>query len=188
MPLVGGELARGAFRYGNESYGFAILDHYWQRMLSRGRSFLWYRPDGAEGVGSDDTVPFDGWGTAAMLTALIEGAAGIEDKAALMRDVTVSPRWSATNVNSAYAVARYAGSDGYTAYTWERGPGVINVDVTGSADRTRLRILLPPEVRRVVSVTVNGARIPPAIETVRFSRYVVVETGDVVVKVQVRYS
>lgn len=187
MPLVGGELARGAFRYGNESYGFAILDHYWQRMLSRGRTFLWYRPDGAEGVGSDQTVPWDAWGASAMLTALIEGAAGIEDGGAAMRDITVSPRWAAAGVAGAYAVARYASGDGYLAYVWQQGPRAIGVEATGSAERLRLRVLLPPEVRGGVRVTLNGGPAAHTIETVRASRYAVLETTGPIVNVQVRW-
>ncbi|HWQ13600.1 MAG TPA: hypothetical protein VNL77_12410 [Roseiflexaceae bacterium] len=187
MPLVGGELARGAFRHGNESYGFAILDHYWQRMLSRGRTFLWYRPDGAEGVGSDQTVPYDAWGAGAMLCALIEGAAGIEDAGAAMREVTISPRWPAAGVASAYAVARYPAGDGYTAYAWSAGPGALNLQATGSADRSRLRLLLPPEARGAVRATLNGNPATAAIETVRASRYAVLETTGPIVNVQVRW-
>jgi hypothetical protein len=187
MPLVGGELARGAFRHGNESYGFAILDHYWQRMLSRGRTFLWYRPDGAEGVGSDQTVEHDAWGTGAMLAALIEGAAGIEDNGAALRDVTLSPRWGAAGLGSAYAVARYPASDGYVAYAWSQGPGVINLQVTGSAERLRLRLLLPPEARGRITATVNGGAVPHTVETVRASRYAVLETSEPIVNVQVTW-
>jgi hypothetical protein len=187
MPLVGGELARGAFRYGNESYGFAILDHYWQRMLSRGRTFLWYRPDGAEGVGSDQTVPHDAWGAASMLCALVEGAAGIEDGGAAMRDVTISPRWPAAGVPSAYAVARYPAGDGYAAYAWSLAAGTLNLQATGSADRFRLRLLLPAEARGDVHVTLNGGPATFAIETVRASRYVVLTASDTIVNVQVQW-
>ncbi|MEN9935178.1 MAG: hypothetical protein RLZZ387_1757 [Chloroflexota bacterium] len=187
MPITGGELARGAFRHGNESYGFAILDHYWQRMLSRGRTFLWYRPDGAEGVGSDQTIPWDAWGTAAMLTAMVEGAAGIEDRGPAMRDVTLSPRWPAAGVTSAYAVARYPASDAYAAYAWSQGKGFINLQASGSADRVRLRLLLPPEVKGNVRVTLNSNPTPHTVETVRASRYVTLEIADPVVNVQVRW-
>jgi hypothetical protein len=188
MPITGGELARGAFRFGNESYGFAILDHYWQRMLSRGRTFLWYHPDGAEGVGSDDTIPTCAWGTAAMLSAMIEGAAGIEDNAAAMRDVTISPRWPAAGVTSSYAAARYPAGDGYAAYTWGRSARQISLQATGSADRFRLRLLLPDDVRGTITVTLNGNPVQHTIETIRVSRYAIIETSESVVNVQVSWS
>lgn len=186
MPITGGELARGAFRFGNETYGFAILEHYWLRMLSRGRTFLWYHPDGAEGVGSDDTIPTDAWGTSAMFTALIEGAAGIEDQSVAMRDVTVSPRWSAAGLNSAYVSARYAGGDGYLAYTWQQAARGVDLQISGAFDRARIRILLPASVRDA-SALVNGGPVQSNIETVRTSRYIVVDVADTIVNVQVRW-
>jgi hypothetical protein len=188
MPLVGGELARGAFRYGYEGYGFNILERYWLRMLSVGRSFLWYRPDGAEGVGTDDTLPTDGWGSSAMLGGLIEGAAGIEDAGVAYNDVVVSPRWSATpDVNEAYAVARYAASEGYVAYRWRRGFDGLALQLSTSAERTRLRLLLPPEAGEALTVQLNGAPTTFVVETVLFSRYVVLDVPDVVADVQISF-
>ncbi|MEN9937044.1 MAG: hypothetical protein RLZZ387_3623, partial [Chloroflexota bacterium] len=74
MPLVGGELARGAFRYGAEPYGFAILHRYYFLVSSTGASYLWYYPEGNPGISGVDTLPTDGWGSSAMLGALMEGA------------------------------------------------------------------------------------------------------------------
>jgi hypothetical protein len=37
-------------------------------------------PEGSEGVGTPDTISTDGWGTAAMLAAYIEGAVGVVDQ------------------------------------------------------------------------------------------------------------
>jgi hypothetical protein len=188
MPITGGELARGAFRYGNETYGFAILEHYWLRMLSRGRTFLWYHPDGAEGVGSEDTIPTDAWGTAAMFTALIEGAAGIEDRGVAMRDVIVSPRWGATGLTQAYVSARYPAGDGYLAYVWRQNPRSIDIDLSGAFDRAQVRVLLPLDAPGDVEALVNGAPVASSSETLRASRYVIIDVADMaVVQVQVRW-
>jgi hypothetical protein len=193
MPLVGGELARGALRNGLEAYGFAMLELYWLKMLSRGRTFLWYRRDGAEGVGSDETIPFDGWGTAAMLTALLEGAAGVEDNAVAFYDATVSPRWTATrDVRAAYVVSRYAASGGYVAYRWAWGERAISVEVTGSPNRVVLRVLLPPEAgagkkSRGLRATLNGAAVALSVEERGSSRYAVVEAPGTVVQVQISW-
>ncbi len=192
MPLVGGELARGAFHNGREDSGFATLELYWLKMLRRGRSFLWYHRSGGEGVGSDDTIPTDGWGTACMLTALIEGAAGIIDNAVVYYDVTISPRWTvAHDVNDAYVVARYAASNGYAAYRWHRDQRSISLEVTSSADRTRMRLLLPDNAgsgkRSRLSATLNGSPIEYGIEQVGSSRYLLLETVDSIVQVQVSW-
>ena len=83
MPLVGGELARGAFHWGQERYGFDTLDKY-EFLLNAygGGSYLWYEPNGTAGKSNESTVNSDGWGSASMLAALIEGAAGVRDSMA----------------------------------------------------------------------------------------------------------
>lgn len=192
MPLVGGELALGAFRNGREDSGFATLELYWLKMLRRGRSFLWYHRSGGEGVGSDDTIPTDGWGTACMLSALIEGAAGIEDNAVVYYDVTVSPRWTATpDVRDAYVVVRYAASNGYVAYRWHREERSLSLEVSSSADRTRMRLLLPASAgsgkKSRLTASLNGTPAGYSIEEVGDSRYLVLETGDSIVQVQVSW-
>jgi hypothetical protein len=159
MPLVGGELARGAFRMGRPSYGFATLDYYWAGMLSRGRSFLWYGPEGSEGVGSPDTISTDGWGTAAMLDAFIEGAVGVVDQGDNLRQVLVSPQWAYTpDIRDAYAVVRYAAGNGYVAYRWHQEACWASVEVTGA---TQYQVALPvPKDAKGCSGTVsspNGA-------------------------------
>ncbi|MFL5800372.1 MAG: hypothetical protein ACJ8CR_01230, partial [Roseiflexaceae bacterium] len=176
MPLVGGELARGAFRYGAERYGFDILARYSQLISATGESYLWYYPAGNPGKSSADTLPTDGWGASAMLGALIEGAAGVEDQDALYRDVALSPRWSAAeDVRGARVVARYAASNGYVAYRWRRTAHALALDFTGSGERVRVRLLLPAGVEQVAKVTLDGAPQSYQIENLFGSRYVDLE-------------
>jgi hypothetical protein len=181
MPFVGGELARGAFRYGAETYGFETLARYHFLIGQTGASYLWYYPAGNPGKSGLDTIPTDGWGASAMLGALMEGAAGIEDNGALYRDVTLSPRWtSAGDVKAARVVARYAASDGYIAYRWERDDHALRLTLTGSGNpsaagsqgKVQLRMLLPESVERPATVTLNGKPQPIEIDTVFGSRYV----------------
>ncbi len=176
MPLVGGELARGAFRYGAERYGFDILARYAALLDTAKASYLWYYLSGDPGWSSADTLPTDGWGASAMFGALIEGAAGVEDQGARYQDVSLSPRWSyAGDVSTARVVARYGASDGYASYRWRRGARGLTIDFTGSGDHVRVRLLLPQEVKRVSKVALNGAKQAYAIEDVFGSQYVVVD-------------
>ena len=69
MPLVGGELARGAFDHGFEAYGFDILQRYYSLIAGTNASYLWYYPIGQPGISGADTIPTDGWGSSAMLAA-----------------------------------------------------------------------------------------------------------------------
>jgi hypothetical protein len=83
MPLVGGELARAAFEHGLEAYGVEILQQYHGLISAKGETFLWYFPDGTacgvETSPSREALPTDGWGSSAMLWALVEGLAGVVD-------------------------------------------------------------------------------------------------------------
>jgi hypothetical protein len=173
MPLVGGELARGAFRYGAEVYGFETLARYHTLLLGSGSSYLWYyNPVGNPGISGPDTIPSDGWGASAMLGALIEGAAGIEDEHSLYREVTLSPRWSMTgNLREAYAVARYAASEGYVAYRWELLDDRVRLRFTGSGERARLHLLLPPGTRPL-ELRVDGQPVAYDVEDIYGSLYV----------------
>lgn len=190
MPLVGGELARGAFRYGFEDYGFDILDRYYRMIRSSNASFLWYYPTGGPGIGSPDTIPTDGWGAGAMVAALIGGAAGIEDNGVRYSDVIVSPRWTAANdVTQAYVVARYAASDGYVAYRWaharERGKTYLRMEATGSGSVLRLRLMLPSDTKSVQGVSLNGQPVPITLDTIGTSQYVTLTAPADIAQVQV---
>jgi hypothetical protein len=196
MPLVGGELARGAFRYGYEAYGFDILERYADLLRRTNATYLWYYPTGGIAP-ANEFLPTDGWGSSAMLGGLIEGAAGLEDRGINYSRAEISPRWLASPrspVNEAFASARYAVGGGYAAYRWSytapaqrNQPGQIDLEATGSGDSMRVRVLLPEAARQVTAVRLNGRPVPLQIETIGTSRYVIVEAEGSIVQVQVLF-
>ncbi len=182
MPLVGGELSRGAFRFGNEAYGFDILERYYDLIARTNSSYLWYHPTGGPGASGIEVLSTDGWGSSAMLAGLMEGAAGIEDNGVRYSEVRLSPRWAAANVQHAYVVARYAASDGYVAYRWrytaqgEHNRTYLHLEATSSGEQMQVRLLLPDEVLTVQKVVLNGEDVPMgtySLETIGMSRYLV---------------
>ena len=196
MPLVGGELARGAFRYGYEAYGFDILDRYAKLIERSNATYLWYYPTG--GVAQvDEYLPTDGWGSSAMFGALIEGAAGVVDEGLRYDTVSISPRWPASPrdaISSAYVVARYAASDGYAAYRWgytpianKSQPARLSFEATSSGAKLRLRLLLPSGPSLPSSVILNGQPLAPQLETIGESRYLIINTNGPIVQVQVTW-
>lgn len=197
MPLVGGELSRGAFRYGYEHYGFDILRRYFNMISRTNATYLWYHPTGGISTGPE-FLPTDGWGSSAMLGALIEGAAGVEDHGVRYSYVTLSPRWLAAEdgISDAYVVARYAPSDGYVAYRWQyhqgdsRNPAQIRLEATGSGDTLRIRLLLPANVTAEADIEtmLNGQPVATSIERLRDSRYLVLEVPNGIVQVQVLFK
>ena len=178
MPLVGGELARGAFRFGAEPYGFDILRRYAALTELTGATYLWYYPTGAPGISSENTLSSDGWGASAMVGALFEGAAGFADRGARFADLQLTPRWAADpSFTEVRAVARYGASDGYAAYVWRREPAGLRLTLTGSAQSAYVRLLLPPEAPddpSALRVTLDGAPLPATIDLAGESPYVAV--------------
>jgi hypothetical protein len=172
MPLVGGELARGAFRWGQEAYGFDILQRYEQMISIQKGTYLWYYPVGNPGISGPDTLATDGWGSTAMLAALLEGAAGITDSGALYRAATIAPRWTVDpEVRQASVTTRYAASLGYVSYAWARQERGLRLQLTGSGSRAYLHILLPNDAAASPQVTINGAPTRTLPRNLGASRY-----------------
>ncbi len=158
MPLVGGELAKAAFDHGFESYGVDILKRYYAMVEKAGETYLWYFPDGShatiETSTSPDASPTDGWGSSAMLYALLEGLAGIEDKLKLYQKSKISPRWAAAGVDEAEVRTSYECSDRGIGYTYQCDDRQISLDVQADESEASFHVLLP-ETATVHSVQVD---------------------------------
>ena len=87
----------------------------------------------------------DNWGAAAVVSALIEGLAGIKDTGVAYDRALIAPRWSAAGVNRASATAKYEASGGYVRYAaaLDAGKKRMTLEFTGSADRFDIEVLLP---------------------------------------------
>jgi hypothetical protein len=147
MPLVGGELARAAFEHGCEAYGVDILERYWQMIAARGETYLWYFPDGTpstvETSTSPDALPTDGWGSSAMLWALVEGLAGVVDRGCAFDAVTISPRWLAAGVEEAEVSVGYAASQRGVGYLFRALPDRLVIEADAEATDAQFHVLLP---------------------------------------------
>lgn len=172
MPLVGGELARGAFEHGFEAYGADILRRYWDLTERTGGSYLWYHPEGQPGLGTPETLTTDGWGSSAMLNALTEGLAGVVDTGKLYETVTLSPRWAVTGQKSARVALSYEASGAYFAYDWQLRPdGSMTLAWGGRQTRSvKLHMLLPGD-KAPSQVLVGGAPVAFTVSRVEGSLY-----------------
>ena len=186
MPLVGGELARGAFTYGSEVFGFDILRHYDVLINRFGGSYLWYYPNGQPGISGPDTLPTDGWGAAAMLGALMEGAAGVLDGSTAYQSVKLTPRWHASGVRTAHVVARYPASQSYVAYNWQWHEQQITLTTTGSGNNLAITIPLPETVTGA-NVLFDGKPLPKAFIWIKNRPYVFIKTTGLTHTVQITW-
>ena len=147
MPLVGAELARAAFSHGFESYGVDIIRRYYRMIAEKKATYLWYFPDGkpsSEAAStSPEASPTDGWGSSAMLYALIEGLAGVVDREKGFERISLSPRWPAAGVKRAEVSVTYGPSDRSISYEWVQNPDSIQLDLQTDSRDIDLQLLLP---------------------------------------------
>jgi hypothetical protein len=183
MPLVGGELARGAFEHGFEDYGADILRRYQAMIEQASATYPWYRPDGTPPEGG--VSPHDGCGAAAMLCAFMEGLCGVVDGSKLYERVRLSPRWPAAGIARALVLARYGASDAYIAYDYAQGEDGIAIELSGSGREIALHVLLP-EGFWVGAVRADGQEVPFEVAEVEASRYVDLEVRSSTRRVEVR--
>ena len=175
MPLVGGELAKAALDNGFEKYGIDILKKYYNLIKNSGETYLWYFPDGTpasiETSPSPEAEPTDGWGSSAMLYALVEGLAGIEDIGKSFNKVRLSPRWPAADVFSAEVNAMYRASGKEFGYHYQFKDEIINIELKVIESEVDCHIFLP-ENKIVLSVEVNGNAIDFENTNINNSKYI----------------
>lgn len=178
MPLVGGELARAAFEHGFEDYGVDILLRYAQKISGSNATYLWYFPDGRPCTAEESTSPEasseDAWGASAMLYALIEGLAGIEDDQKLFHKCRISPRWYAAGQNEAEVHVCYESSGADIRYSIDYKKDRILLDVRTEGADCQFHVLLPGKLQ-TNAVLVNGQSAAFVNQKIRSTNYVDLE-------------
>ena len=170
LPLVGGELARGAFENGFEEYGMDILDRYFNLLDTVG-PYVWYYPDKKPGL---SFTPPDVWGLSAMFAAMLEGLVGVKDKDSLFKRVSFSPRLLVAGIADGSATIEYAASGANFSYEYslDQKKNILTLKYSGNNIReVSCHVLLPPGMK-AVKVTQSRKPLPFKNETLRKSPYV----------------
>ena len=168
MPLVGGELAKAAFRHGLPEYGVDILRRYFEMIDSTGEAYLWYFPDGRPATKEESTspeaYPTDGWGSSAMAAALIQGLAGVRSGRPGFGAAWVEPHWDAAGVDHAEVAVEYPASGKRLHYTYARDDRNKTTELAIESDRlVALHVGLPEGIERVEAET-GGKRLDVKVE------------------------
>jgi hypothetical protein len=170
LIVTAGELAKAAFQHGYEEYGADILRRLYA-ISKKSDNFLYacYRPDGRV----DGGLP-DNWAQAAVLSAMVEGLAGITDRSKLFEEAEIAPRWLAAGKDEASVTIAYGPSGKKVGYDYKHNPAAktISVKARGDVSKYQFRILLPAGVAKA-KLTVNGKALNSRIETIRNSVYIV---------------
>jgi hypothetical protein len=170
--IVGGELAKAAFQHGYEKYGLDIINRMIQLNQKHGDKLpVSYTPDGKVDAG----IP-DNWGQAAVVSALVEGLAGVVDKSHLFSQVELSPRWMIAGKNEVEVSIAYGPSGKLVSYQYHHNPSkkTISLSFQGNATTYIVRQLLPigKQPKRVM---IDGKKSDFSIEKIKNSAYTVIQ-------------
>jgi hypothetical protein len=172
LIVTAGELAKAAFQHGYEEYGADILRRLFAlAKKSKDTLFAAYRPDGR----ADGGLP-DSWAQAAVLSAMVEGLAGVTDRSKLFEEVEIAPRWLAAGRDEASVTIAYGPTGKKVNYDYKHNAGskTISLKATGDASVYNFRILLPKVISKATA-TINGKTVSLRYEKVRNSLYAVAE-------------
>ncbi len=165
--FVAGELAKAALWHGEEDYGVDVLKRVAEKVREDGEIGFLYTPDGKEQGGGPK-----GWSASAVISALIEGLAGIKDEDKLLRRALIAPRWISASERTAKVLVRYGPSDAYLGYIfrYKEDKNMIEMTLFSSETIPQFHILLPPG-KNVKEVNVNGGKVPFKEEKIEGSSY-----------------
>ena len=166
-PFTAGELAKAALRNGYEAYGWDILSRFMQ-MLERDKDiYFLYSPHDLSPQGGGPSA----WGAAALLSAVDEGLAGVEDADCLYRTIRFSPRFPVTGYTELRYITGYEKSGVFVDVRWILTEEGMRYDVVSPANKIDAHILLP-EGRRCAKLLVCGREQAFEHKTVGDSVYV----------------
>ena len=182
-PFLAGELAKGAFRYGYEKYGYEILKRL-QAMHRKYRElgFL-YNPE----TGKDLSGGPNGWGAAAVLDAIDNGFAGIEDADVLMNQINFSPRFVLDDATEKRYYSGYDASNVLVELDYKKQANKIMYALTSPAKKVNCHILLI-ENTIPVSLLIDGEKADYTVSKIRNSTYVDFEVNKGTFLIEIEFK
>lgn len=166
-PFTAGELARGAFECGEESYGWDILSRV-AKMVKRddGKLYFLYEPATGEPQGRGPSA----WGAAAILAAVDEGLAGVQDVDTQYRKIRFAPRWAVTPFAEGRYLTGYEASHKTVDVRWVFAENGFRYNLRSPANVIEVHLLVP-EGKTIAKLLVDGVKMPFSLVNVGASRY-----------------
>ena len=170
-PFTAGELAKGAFENGYEAYGWDILERLAKMVLEDdGKIYFLYHPQTREPQGRGPSA----WGAAAILSAVDQGLAGVQDLDKQYRHLRFAPRWAVTPFREGRYLTGYELAKKFVDVRYvftERG---FRYNLRSPAERVAAHLLVPAG-KTPARLLVDGRETPFDLGDVFGSRYVDVD-------------
>lgn len=165
-PFTAGELAKSAFNSGYEKYGWDIITRF-QKMIQRdGTVYFLYSPKDSKPLGGGPSA----WGCAALLSAIDQGLAGVEDVQCGYRVIRFSPRFPVTPFRELRYFTGYEKTQKYVTFRYILTDKGMRYLVDSPAREIDAHLLLP-DGKRAARVLVDGKETLFTVSAVGESSY-----------------
>ncbi|MBQ2955734.1 MAG: hypothetical protein IJE08_04655 [Clostridia bacterium] len=138
-PFTAGELAKAAFNNGYEEYGWDIISRFMKLVERDGSSYFLYYPDSTPQPHGGPSA----WGAAALISAVDEGLAGINDAGVNYDEIYFAPKFPVTHYTELRYLTGYEVSKAKVDVKYILTDAGMRYDVDSPAKKIRAHILLP---------------------------------------------
>jgi len=166
-PFTAGELAKAALNNGYEEYGWDIIQRFIKLVERDGTIYFLYDMDGKPQPEGGPSA----WGAAALISAVDEGLAGINDIGVNYDEIFFAPKFPVTYYTELRYLTGYEVSKAMVDVRYILTAEGMRYDVYSPAKKIQAHILLP-KGRNCKKLLLNGSETAFRTETVGGSEYV----------------
>lgn len=173
-PFTAGELAKAALNNGYEEYGWDIISRFTELVERDGTIYFLYNPDSTPQPEGGPSA----WGAAALISAVDEGLAGINDVGVNYDEILFAPKFPVTRYTELRYITGYEVSKSIVDVRYIQKREGMRYDLYSPAKKITAHILLP-KGRGCAGAFVDGQKTEYVITKVGESEYVDFELTDI---------
>lgn len=173
-PFTAGELAKAALNNGYEEYGWDIISRFTELVERDGTIYFLYNPDSTPQPEGGPSA----WGAAALISAVDEGLAGINDVGVNYDEILFAPKFPVTRYTELRYITGYEVSKSIVDVRYIQKREGMRYDIYSPAKKITAHILLP-KGRGCAGAFVDGQKTEYVITKVGESEYVDFELTDI---------
>ena len=166
-PFTAGELAKAAFNNGYEEYGWDIIERFIQLVERDGTIYFLYDTDGTPQPEGGPSA----WGAAALVSAVDEGLAGINDAGANYDEIVFAPKFPVTHYTELRYLTGYEVTKAMVDVRYILTDEGMRYDVYSPAKKITAHVLLPKD-KICSGLWIDGYNTEYKIATIENSNYV----------------
>ncbi|MGN0179342.1 MAG: MGH1-like glycoside hydrolase domain-containing protein [Monoglobaceae bacterium] len=166
-PFTAGELAKAAFNNGYEEYGWDIITRFMKLVERDGTAYFLYDVDSKPQPEGGPSA----WGAAALISAIDEGLAGINDVGVNYDEIYFAPKFPVTYYTELRYITGYEVSSAMVDVRYILKDDGMRYDIYSPAETINAHILLPKD-RICSKLLINSEQKDFEISMVGSSKYV----------------